>query len=104
MRALASWLGVLGTLALAGLPAPASAQAVGSAFQINTYTTGHQRTLSGGGNLVAADASGNFVVVWNSNGQDGSGYGILGQRYDSVGSALGTEFRVNSFTTYYQVN
>ena len=39
MRALRSWLGLLGTLALAGLPAPAGAQPVGSEFQVNTYTT-----------------------------------------------------------------
>jgi hypothetical protein len=38
MRAWHSWFGLLGTLALAGLPA----QAVGSEFQINTYTTSDQ--------------------------------------------------------------
>ena len=30
---------------------------------------------------MAADAAGNFVVVWQSDGQDGSGYGVFGQRY-----------------------
>ena len=44
MRTLRSWLGLLGTLALAGLPAPAGAQPVGSEFQINTYTTSDQVT------------------------------------------------------------
>ena len=38
---------------------------------------------------VASDASGNFVVVWQSYGQDGSGYGIFGQRYDSAGVRSG---------------
>jgi hypothetical protein len=31
--------------------------------------------------------------------QDGSNDGIFGQRYDSAGATLGTEFRVNLFTT-----
>ena len=102
MRALRSCLGLLGTLALAGLPAPAGAQAVGSEFQINTYTTGRQLTASVGAHLVAADASGNFVVVWQSVGQDGSDDGIFGQRYDSEGVVLGSEFQVNSYTTNRQ--
>jgi hypothetical protein len=94
MRALPSQLGILGALALAGLPAPAGAQAVGPEFQVNAYTTSDQRTTA-----VAADSSGNFVVVWQSDGQDGSLDGIFGQRYDSTGEAQGAEFRVNSYTT-----
>ena len=68
--------------------------AQGSEFRVNSYTTSGQRCPS-----VASDASGNFVVVWESYGQDGSGYGIFGQRYDSAGVAQGSEFRVNSYTT-----
>jgi hypothetical protein len=30
---------------------------------------------------VASDLSGDFVVVWQSAPQDGSGYGVFGQRY-----------------------
>jgi hypothetical protein len=103
MRARRLWSGLLGTLMLAVLPTPAGAQAVGSEFQINTYTTGTQRTNVGGGlHQVAADASGNFVVVWESDGQDGSQEGVFGQRYDRLGGALGSEFRVNSFTSSIQ--
>ena len=98
MRALRSWFGLLGTLALAVLPAPVGAQPFGSEFQVNTYTTSNQRTQHAGGRLVATDTSGNFVVVWHSLGQDGSGYGIFCQRYDSAGSGLGAEFRVNTTT------
>jgi hypothetical protein len=106
MHALRSSVGLLGALTLAGVPIPAGAQPVGSEFQINTYTTSNQRTVrrGGGGHLAAADASGNFVVVWNSSGQDGSGDGIFGQRYDSEGGAQGSEFRVNSFSTDSQLH
>jgi len=67
---------------------------LGSVFHANTYTTGDQTAAS-----IAADASGNFVVVWNGNNQDGSGLSVFGQRFASSGSPLGSEFRVNTHTT-----
>jgi hypothetical protein len=70
---------------------------LGSEFLVNTYTTGYQVAPS-----VAADGAGNFVVAWQSNPEDGDGYGIFGQRYDDTGAALGPEFRVNTYTTYGQ--
>jgi hypothetical protein len=51
---------------------------------------------------VAADSAGDFVVVWASYLQDGSGFGAFGQRYASTGAALGPEFRVNTYTTASQ--
>ncbi len=66
---------------------------IGGEFQINTFTVGRQDTPS-----VAADASGGFVVTWKSENQDGSGYGVFGQRFASSGAATGTEFQINSFT------
>jgi hypothetical protein len=70
----------------------------GTEFQVNTYTTGTQYLRA-----VASNASGNFVVVWNDfAGQDGSQGGVFGQRFDSGGSPAGTEFQVNTYTTYVQ--
>jgi hypothetical protein len=97
MRARRLWFGFVGTLALSSLPARVGAQAVGPEFQVNTYTTSLQKDPS-----VAADASGNFVVVWFSNPQDGGSGGIFGQRYDSEGVAQGGEFQINSYTTSNQ--
>ena len=89
---------LLGLVLLTGLPSAAWAQlAAGSEFRVNTYTTGHQGTPD-----VAVDAHGNFVVVWSSGGQDGDGYGIFGRRFDAAGTAEGTEFQVNVFTTGMQ--
>jgi hypothetical protein len=51
---------------------------------------------------VASESSGNFVVVWESSYQDGSNYGVFGQRYDSTGEPLGPEFRVNTYTLHAQ--
>jgi hypothetical protein len=43
-----------------------------------------------------------FIVVWSSLGQDGSGYGVFGQRYAAAGEPLGPEFRVNAYTPGFQ--
>ena len=69
---------------------------LGPEFRINTYTTNKQIAAS------VATTSAGFVVVWGSTPQDGSGYGVFGQRYDSSGAPLGPEFRVNTYTTSYQ--
>jgi phosphoheptose isomerase len=46
------------------------------------------------------DASGDFVVAWQSS--DGSGYGIYAQRYNAAGVPKGAEFPVNTYTTLRQ--
>jgi len=71
---------------------------LGPEFRINTYTTNRQQRPS-----VASDSAGNFVVTWESRTQDGSGTGVFAQRYTSTGAPLGPEFRVNSYTTSYQL-
>jgi hypothetical protein len=45
-------------------------------FQVNAYTTLDQSMPS-----VAADADGDFVVAWNSDGQDSSSFGAFAQRF-----------------------
>ncbi len=82
------------TWLLVAAPVLAAGGAVGTEFQVNTYTTNSQRVSS-----AAADNTGNFVVVWQSGAQDGSGEGIFGQRYDAAGNPLGDEFQVSSYTT-----
>jgi hypothetical protein len=75
---------LVSSAALAQVPA-------GGEFRANTYTTGDQDDTS-----VASDASGNFVVVWQSDGQDGSNRGIFARRYDASGAPRGPEFQVNT--------
>jgi hypothetical protein len=75
----------------------ASGAPLGPEFVVNTYILGSQRFPK-----LASDAAGNFVVTWQSQGQDGSDYGIFAQRYASTGAPLGSEFRVNSTTLSYQ--
>ncbi|MDH6061708.1 cadherin repeat domain-containing protein [Chrysosporum bergii ANA360D] len=69
----------------------------GSEFQVNTYFNHNQLDP-----LVSGFSDGGFVVVWESNGQDGSGYGVYGQRYNANGTKNGGEFQVNTATSGHQ--
>jgi Ca2+-binding RTX toxin-like protein len=72
----------------------AAGVAQGQEFQVNTYTSSYQLYST-----VAIDADGDFVVTWSSFEQDGSGYGVYAQRYNTAGVAQGEEFQVNTYTT-----
>ena len=76
----------------------------GSEFQVNSYTTHEQYRPS-----VGIDDAGGFVVTWESYysgfgvvGQDGSGAGVFGQRFDTSGAKAGSEFQVNTYTPHSQ--
>jgi len=89
------WALVGVALALAGSPPGAAAQVLaGSEFRVNVVTTGAQQRPS-----IAVRAGGDFVVVFESYGADGSYNTVLGRRFDATGAALGGEFQVNTTTT-----
>jgi len=71
---------------------------LGGEFQVNTFTYYRQRFPD-----VAAAPNGDFVVVWQSQFQDGFNNGVFAQRFASNGSAVGSEFQVNTFTPRDQV-
>ena len=68
-----------------------TAMALHAEFQVNTYTIDNQEHPA-----IAMNPAGNFVVVWESKGQDGSGDGVYGRRFDAAGTALGSEFQINT--------
>ena len=76
----------------------AAGNALTGEFQVNTYTTGQQKYAT-----VAADASGNFIVVWNTR-EDGVYEDVFARRYDPAGNPLGGELRVNVATIGNQAN
>src|SRR4029078_9678796 len=41
---------------------------------------------------------GRFFVTWDSNYQDGSGFGVFAQRFNADGQPTGPEFQVNTYT------
>jgi hypothetical protein len=67
--------------------------ALTAALMVNTTTANTQRSPS-----VGTDADGDFVVAWNADFQDGSGFGVFARRFNSMGIAQGGEFQGNSFT------
>ncbi len=80
-----SW-GIAAKLFTASGCAPATAQAV-----INTTKTGDQSYVD-----VDVTSAGKFILLWRSENQDGSSYGIYGQIIDGIdGSKVGSEFAVN---------
>lgn len=68
-------------------------------FKVNTYTTGAQRSPS-----IARFNDGQFIIAWQSFGQDGDNYGVYAQRYDIDGEPIGSEFGVNTYTAGPQEN
>jgi len=75
----------------------AAGNPVAAQFRVNTYTTGYQYASS-----IGSDRLGNFIVAWHEVGPDGNGFGVQARRYDSNGNALGTDFRVNTYTISQQ--
>jgi len=65
---------------------------VGSEFRINTYTFNAQK-----GPSIGEFSDGTFIVVWNSWEQDGSNWGIYGQKFNSNGTKVGGEFIINTY-------
>ncbi|HEY5723550.1 MAG TPA: cadherin domain-containing protein [Allosphingosinicella sp.] len=67
--------------------------AVGPEILVNSSAAGDQRAPS-----VTTLASGGYVISWETTDtiQDGAGTAIKGQLYDSTGTAVGSEFRVNT--------
>jgi hypothetical protein len=68
----------------------------GPQFQVNAYTTGEQSSPA-----VAMDATGKFVVVWESAGAPllGNFSFIEARRFAADGTPLGGEFQVNVYTS-----
>jgi hypothetical protein len=72
---------------------------LGGQFQVNSFTANPYAPD------VAADADGDFVVVWMSYGSPGtdtSGGSIQARRFASDGTPLGDQFQVNTYTTSLQ--
>ena len=72
---------------------------LGSEIQVNTYIKNDQENSA-----LTSLNNGDFVVTWQSNGQDESSWGIYGQLFDENGNKKGSEFLVNTTTNDEQRN
>ncbi|MEM9643699.1 MAG: DUF4347 domain-containing protein, partial [Planctomycetota bacterium] len=69
--------------------------------RVNDSTAGSQTTNAnnrGSQNAIAADALGNYVVVWTDAGSDGDGNGVYARRFDAAGVALTGDIQVANTT------
>lgn len=68
-------------------------------FQVSTYTWSDQAFPS-----VGVADSGDFVVAWQSDGQDGSGLGVFARRFESTGQPIDAgDVRVDARTASSQL-
>jgi hypothetical protein len=74
-----------------------TATPLASEFIVNTYTPEDQ-TLP----VILATGGGSFVVVWNSELQDGDFYGVFARELSSQGQPRGGEVQVNTTTVNTQ--
>ncbi|HEY9660299.1 MAG TPA: hypothetical protein V6C65_17735, partial [Allocoleopsis sp.] len=84
------------TINASGVPVAATNEVV-----VNTTPTANSQQRSSN---LAVDSTGRFVVVWEANGKDGDRYGIYGRAYNADGTAIGSEFLINTYTTGDQRN
>ena len=69
-------------------------------FQVNTsFFQGNQQHPR-----CAGLSTGGFVIVWESQGQDGGGLGLAGQIFDEQAQEVGSEFLVNYWSEGNQEN
>jgi hypothetical protein len=94
-EARAARLLLFSALVSAAAPAARAILPAGAEFQVNTFTDGAQAR-------PAVAARNGFVVVWQSDAQDGVADGVFGRRYNASGVAQATEFQVSSFTPQWQ--
>lgn len=62
-------------------------------LRVSTFASGQQQQPD-----IAVGSLNNFVITWQSRGQDGDGFGIFGRAYGGSTAPLASEFLVNSTT------
>jgi hypothetical protein len=75
----------------------AAGTAIGSEFSVNTYTSNTQSAPA-----IGMDPAGDFLVAWDSSGEDSDGYGVFGQRYQGPSTPVSTadSYTVNRNQTF----
>jgi hypothetical protein len=72
--------------------------ALAAEFQVNVFTVERQTLPS----VVMHGSTGDFAVIWDSYGEDGSGNGVFARRWSSAGAAVGPELQINAYATAQQ--
>ncbi|MGH1577412.1 hypothetical protein [Planktotalea sp.] len=86
-----------GTLGIFAQAFNANGTTRGVEAHVNTYETSTQQEPK-----IAGLTDGGWVIIWESNGQDGDNYGVYLQAYNADGTKQGSETQVNTYTTSTQ--
>ena len=76
-----------------GVPMPTFDNATGGPFRVNSTVANIQRYST-----VSMDNQGDAVIVWQSLGQNGAGYGVYMQRFNPSGVPVGGTDQVEALT------
>jgi len=52
---------------------------------------------------IAMGQDGDFVITWQSWGEDGNRFGVFAREFNSEGTPRGESFQVNTFTSHHQI-
>ena len=72
---------------------------VGGESRVNIFSTNDQQAVTS-----AALSGGGYVSIWQSNGQNGSGNGLVGQLYNDLGQRVGATFFIETTTIGEQID
>jgi hypothetical protein len=70
----------------------------GSEISVNVFTASSQSFT-----VASVAEDGAFVIAWQSDSQDGSGYGVFARRFDAAGVAQAAEFQIHSHAAGNQI-
>jgi len=74
-------------------------KAIGSEFLVNTPTNWGDQYYP----VIVVEEKGDFVISYEDwSGKDGGGRGIMAQRFNKKGKAVGSEFVVNTYSSWEQ--
>ena len=84
------------------------ANPLGGEFKVNNDLAGQEILSTQSANAIAADLDGNYVVTWASTGsiggnRDASLFGVYARMFQADGTAVGSEFKVNTTTVGSQL-
>lgn len=69
-----------------------------SEFQVNSFTSNDQIAYG-----AAMDRKGNFVIAWDSDGEDGNSFAAVARLFDETQTPKTGDLQVNTFTTGDQI-
>lgn len=77
----------------------AAGSPISAIIPVNTYTADTQAD-----SVIGVQPNDNFIIAWESRGEDGSNFGIYARQFDANVLSASAEFRVNTYTTNDQIN